>query len=290
MAAEGHTGQAPESVVLVGFDGSRDAAGAIAVGARVLPDVTARVVTVWAPPGADQVLRRRITRDARTLDELSTRIEQECAAAAEDVAADGAALARAAGWHAEPVAHRGFGDAGAVLARLAGEISAAAVVVGSRGLGGTAALLGSVSDLAVHHSPVPVLVVPPLLRGERAAATTGPVLVGHDGSPGAEHAHTTASALLPGREQIAVHVTGDRRAGASETGPPDAVTVSARGWGARAVADALEAQAVARDAGVVVIGSRGRTALREVLLGSTAMAVLHHVHRPVLVVPTPGDR
>ncbi|PVZ10201.1 nucleotide-binding universal stress UspA family protein [Actinomycetospora cinnamomea] len=280
------------SVVLVGFDGSREAAGAIAVGARVLPGVTARVVTVWAPPGADQVLRRRITRDARTLDELSARIEQECAAAAEDVAADGAALARAAGWRGEPATHRGFGDAGAVLARLAGEIPAAALVVGSRGLGGTAALLGSVSDLAVHHSPVPVLVVPPLLRGERAAAATGPVLVGHDGSAGAEHAQRTASALLPGREQIAVHVTDDRRAGAeaAEPGPPDAVTVSARGWGARAIADALDAEAAARDAGVVVVGSRGRTALREVLLGSTAMAVLHRVHRPILVVPTPAER
>ncbi|MDD7938472.1 universal stress protein [Actinomycetospora lutea] len=280
---EGRSGQAAGAVILVGFDGSREASGAIAVGARVLPEVAARVVTVWAPPGTDPVLRRRITRRARTLDELGTWIEHECAAAAEDVAADGAALARAAGWRAEPLAHRGHGDPGAVLARLAGELPAAAVVVGSRGLGGAAALLGSVSDLAVHHSPVPVLVVPPLLHAERAAAATGPVLVGHDGSAGAEHARVTAGALLPGRAQVVVHVGAG--SGVAEAGPPDAVAVTGHGRGARAIAAALDAEAVARDAGVVVVGTRGRTALREVVLGSAAMAVLHHVHRPVLVVP-----
>jgi nucleotide-binding universal stress UspA family protein len=287
VAAGEQGGQASGAVVLVGYDGSREASAAIAVGARLLPDVAVRVVNVWAPPGADQALRRRITRRARTVDELSALIEQECAAAAEDVAADGAALARAAGWRAEPAAHRGYGDAGAVLARLAGEVPATVLVVGSRGLGGAAALLGSVSDLAVHHSPAPVLVVPPLLRGERDAAAAGPVLVAHDGSAGAEHAHATARALVPGREQVVVHVTGDR---VSEPGPPDAVTVSAQGRGARAIATALDAEAAARDAGVVVVGSRGRTALREMLLGSTAMAVLHHVHRPVLVVPSAEGR
>ena len=70
-----------------------------------------------------------------------------------------------------------------------------------------------------------------------------------------------------------------------EAGPPDARTLTAHGRGARGIAAALDAEAAARDAGVVVVGSRGRTALREVRLGSTAMAVLHHVHRPVLVVP-----
>ena len=53
----------------------------------------------------------------------------------------------------------------------------------------------------------------------------------------------------------------------------------------RAVADALAGYASTRSAALVVVGSRGRSATRELLLGSVAMATLHHAHRPVLVVP-----
>ena len=35
----------------------------------------------------------------------------------------------------------------------------------------------------------------------------------------------------------------------------------------------------------MVVGSRGRTAVRKILLGSVAMATLHRAHRPVHVVP-----
>jgi len=36
---------------------------------------------------------------------------------------------------------------------------------------------------------------------------------------------------------------------------------------------------------MLVVGSRGRSAIREILLGSVAMATLHHAYRPVMVVP-----
>ncbi|HEX6533949.1 MAG TPA: universal stress protein, partial [Gemmatimonadaceae bacterium] len=57
---------------------------------------------------------------------------------------------------------------------------------------------------------------------------------------------------------------------------------------ARAVADALAESAAAEGAAVIVVGSRGRSAQLEMLLGSVAMAVLHRAHRPVLVVPSRG--
>ena len=38
------------------------------------------------------------------------------------------------------------------------------------------------------------------------------------------------------------------------------------------------------DAAVLVVGSRGRSAIREVLLGSVARTAVHRTHRPVLVV------
>ncbi|MDD7968426.1 universal stress protein [Actinomycetospora lemnae] len=273
-------------LVLVGFDGSRDAARAIATAALLLPQMAARVVTVWAPVSPDPVLRHRVTRLAHTLDRLGVLMEQESAADAQQTAAAGAALARAAGWSSEPATHRAHADPGAVLAGIAGDLHPRALVVGSRGLGGTAAIMGSVSDLAVHHSPVPVLVVPPLLSHERAAAATGPVVVGHDGSPGAEHARTVAAALLPHRDQVLAHVHAGSTTEPAGDVPAGAIDLRAHGWGARAVANALDTAAADRDAAVVVVGSRGRSALREMVLGSTAMAVLHHVHRPILVVPS----
>lgn len=59
------------------------------------------------------------------------------------------------------------GEPGPAICRLASELSAAAIVIGSRGRGGLKrALLGSVSDHVVRHAPCPVLVT-----GETAAVT-----------------------------------------------------------------------------------------------------------------------
>jgi nucleotide-binding universal stress UspA family protein len=276
--------------VLLGYDGSPDAANALEIGARLLPGFAAHVVHLWAPPFASADLRRRLLRVAASLDELSALLEREGAAEAERIVADGVALAHAAGWQAEPLTHRGYGDAGLELARLAEKLRPAAVVVGSRGLSGARAVLGSVSDMATHHSPAPVLIVPhPLLAEERQAVRAGPVVVGYDESDGAHGALAAATSLFPGRELIAVTVPDEDLSGrgaeatAGETvvldvGPP------ARGPGA--VAEALAGFAAERKAALIVVGSRGRSAWRRIMLGSVATAVLHHAERPVLTVPS----
>ena len=55
----------------------------------------------------------------------------------------------------------------------------------------------------------------------------------------------------------------------------------------RTIVDAADAY----DAGIVVLGSHGRTGLGFVLMGSVASAVAQHTKRPVLIVhPEPAER
>jgi nucleotide-binding universal stress UspA family protein len=285
--------------LLVGFDGSHGAATAIAVAGQLLPGRHVRVAHLWTSPAAGSHLHRRLAARAWTNDDLDRLVRREAAAAAKDVAAGGVALAEAAGWSAEPLVQGIHGEAGVVLTELAAELRPTAIVLGSRGIGGLRGMLGSVSAQAVRHSPVPVLVVPPLLDEERAGAGRGPVIAAHDGSVGAERARAVAVELFPGREHVVTHVETpavgwssshaddgpEPQSGDGPEPPPEAMRLVAAGWGPRAVADALSKEAAIRGAGVIVIGSRGRSMLRETLLGSHAKAVLQHGHRAVLVVP-----
>jgi nucleotide-binding universal stress UspA family protein len=137
-------------------------------------------------------------------------------------------------------------------------------------------------------------VVPyPLLAEERAAAAAGPVMVAHDASSCAQRALATAAALFPGRALIVATVgSSSIEPGLlAEAGTDDVETLPLAPHGAaespRAVADALAAAAAERDAAVIVVGSRGQSARREILLGSVATATVRHAQRPVLVVPDP---
>jgi len=278
----------PAHTVLVGYDGSPDAAVAIEIGARLLPGCRAHVAHLWSPPFAASELRARLIQRAGTVREMIEMLEREALAEAERVAADGVTLARGAGWDAEPLVRRVYGAEGLELAALAEEMEPDALLVGSRGLTGVRAVLGSVSDEAVHASPVPVIVVPRLvLTPEREAAATGPIVVGDDGSDGAARAVEGVRELFGDREVVRVRVTafddGDDVAPGTVMVPP--VGVSASG---RAVADALVRQARASGAAAIAVGSRGRSAVKEIMLGSAAMAVLHHTDRPVVVVPSRG--
>ena len=276
---------APSLRVLVGYDGSPSAVNAIEAAARLLPSASAIVVHLWEPPFGSPELRRRLAGRAGDLEALGNLLEEEGRAEAQRMARNGVALARAAGWQAEELVHRAYGGDGYQVARLAEQHAVDVVVVGSRGLGRMEALLGTVSDQVVHMSPVPVLVVPhPLTTKEWAAADAGPVLVATDGSPGAQRAAAAAAQLLPARKLVLLAV--EDGGGAGEL-PKGTVTVpsSGRRGSARATADTLTEAAAQRGAGVLVVGSRGRSSSRELLLGSVARAVLHCAHCPVLVVP-----
>ncbi|HET6504365.1 MAG TPA: universal stress protein [Amycolatopsis sp.] len=184
------------------------------------------------------------------------------------------------------------------------------VVLGSRGLGGFEGMLvGSVPAGVSAHGHCPVVVV----RGrtpEDPPPRTGPVVVGVDGSPVSDSAVEFAfdAASLRGVPLVAVHTWTDMSAGETWSVLPfdidyEAVAEDERrllaerlaGWHEkypdvevrqrvlrdRPVHGLLEAAA---DARLVVVGSRGRTALKGVGLGSTSQALLHHSACPVAVV------
>ncbi|MFI7602419.1 universal stress protein [Actinoplanes sp. NPDC049681] len=287
------TGHAPR--LMIGFDGSPSAMGAIDAGAALFPGAHASVVHLWTPPFASDALRHRLWTGTGGVDPFVEAVEREGAREAERIARAGVVLARAAGWEAEPVVERGYGGDGVQFAELAEKLDAQLVLVGSRGLGGTRALLGSVSDMVVHYARRPVLVIPqPLLADEAAALTAGPIVTGWDGSADAHAALVAAGELFAGREIVPVGVEDGTGHGPQVGGR--AVTVLHREGllpgSARSTAAALCGYARTRRAAVVVVGSRGRSAVEEIVLGSVVMATLHHAYRPVLVVPrtTPRGR
>ncbi|MEU4673615.1 universal stress protein [Amycolatopsis sp. NPDC023774] len=201
---------------------------------------------------------------------------------------------------------------GSVVGVLLRESSDAEVVaLGSRGLGGfTGLLLGSTAAALAGRAPCPVVVV----RGRKpddAPPTTGPVLVGLDGSPDSNEALGYACDEATARRTglVAVRAWTEITSGGSprKTSPDDIAAgerrlvdeqlapwrekfpelpvdvVVAHGRPARTLLD--------RSAGaqLVVVGSRGRGGFTGMLLGSTSHALLVHSACPVAVV-RPGSR
>jgi nucleotide-binding universal stress UspA family protein len=145
--------------VLLAYDGSDHAKVAIERAGAVLQHGPAVVANAWtsfegAAPAALLALPGDMVREgAQALDDAGRET-------AEALAAEGAELARAAGFDAEPRAVRSSGPYFAALLDVADELDARAIVAGSRGRSRiAAAVLGSVSTGLLHHTSRPVLVV-----------------------------------------------------------------------------------------------------------------------------------
>ena len=152
-------GAMSQGPVLIAYDGSDNAKAAIERAGAVLQHGPAVVATAWtsfedAAPAALLALPGDMVREGtQTLDEANRET-------AEELAAEGAELARAAGFDAEPRAARSKGPFFAALIHLADELDASAIVAGSRGRSALrAAVLGSVSTGLLHHTHRPVLIV-----------------------------------------------------------------------------------------------------------------------------------
>jgi len=278
---------------LVGFDGSIAAAAAVEAAALLLPDVHGWITYLWVPPFTGDRVGRRLREQYGNVDDLIEAVEREGAFEAQRIMAMGVGLARAAGWEAEPLLEQTYGAEGTALVQAAEKVEADVVILGSRGLGGTDAILGSVSDMVVHYCSRPVLVVPhPLLSTEFDSLAAGPVMVGWDGSAGAEAALAAAGRIFRGRDIVALSVE-DGADGPPPPAHPGVTHTHVRPTGGRrdrGVAASMAAAAADRGAAAIVVGSRGRSAAREIIVGSVAMSMLHNSHRPVMVVAGPSRK
>ncbi len=195
------------------------------------------------------------------------------------------------------------------IVRVAEEVGAGLVVIGSRGLGPVRrAVMGSVSLSVVHHSHCSVLVV----RG--GGDFPGRVLLAVDGSEqakaaaeaAAEISASTGSGLhvafvMPTTEHLYGHHLYSRevKQSAREQAEGDVKTfldeqvgwIEARGGKVEDTHMAVgrpdaEIVKLAEElgAGLTVVGSRGLGGVRRALVGSVSDSVVRHAHGPVLVV------
>jgi nucleotide-binding universal stress UspA family protein len=150
----------------------------------------------------------------------------------------------------------------------------------------------------------------------------GPLLLCYDGSEDAKHAIKRAGALLRGTHALVLtvwqptHALGSFAwAGASagmvdfleldRAAAEDAGNVAHDGvriaQAAARKAEAVDVEAAGpvwktiveiadqHDAATIVMGSRGLTSLRSMLLGSVSSAVVHHADRPTLIIHRPRE-
>jgi nucleotide-binding universal stress UspA family protein len=195
-------------------------------------------------------------------------------------------------------------EGGAAATLIAESPDAEATVVGSRGLGGFAELmLGSVSAQVAAHGEGVVVVVRP------GGGSGAHVLVGIDGSKFSQVAvdYAATEALALGVPLVVAHVYWEEPWGFGKEPETDPAVTAAH------EAAAIVEQAVkpwrdkhpelpievrtrhsinpehslleeSEQAGLTVIGSRGRGGFAGLLMGSVSRALVHHAHGPVAVV------
>jgi nucleotide-binding universal stress UspA family protein len=211
------------------------------------------------------------------------------------------------------MAHAAVGRPDAEIVRIAEEIGADVVIVGSRGLGPLRrALMGSVSNSVVRHAHSSVLVVRG--KGEEESKLPGKILLALDGSKEAGAAEQIAAEIssATGSE---LHLVRDLDTEASRPYPgpefwegfEEDLERSKRNVKTflEEHANRLEAEGVKvgdvhlafgeadreivriaeeMRADLIVVGSRGLGGIRRALIGSVSDSVVRHAHCPVLVV------
>ena len=149
--------------VVVAFDGSPESEAAVRAAAELFGGHTLVVVTVWEPglalamaPPTDGLSGLSYSAPSPETMAMVDDAEHDRAA---HTAEAGAELARGLGATVEPHPVAEELDVAETIAGVAEHRDAAALVVGSRGLGRVRSLLGSTSQGLLHHTKRPVVVV-----------------------------------------------------------------------------------------------------------------------------------
>jgi len=290
--------------IVIGYDGSDGADRAVELAASLPWEQGTAVHVVTATPAVAEVRATWGVLALRDDQELEAEIEVAMAEALEPPTA----RLRAAGLDAQSAARAG--RPAAVLEGVAREVGADWVVVGSRGLGNIAShIVGSVSMETLDRSPCPTIIA-------RATAISS-VLLATDGSDDARAAEaalarlplhpTTSVKVVSVVDQLRPWMTGvapgwHQRVVATqmeydaeqrrlhETIVAESVERLHR-QGLDVSGEMLEGPAAAvvvtaaekAHADLVVLGSRGRTGLSRLVLGSVSRHVAHHSAASVLV-------
>ncbi|MDW5596788.1 universal stress protein [Conexibacter stalactiti] len=194
------------------------------------------------------------------------------------------------------------------LHRLAEELEAEAIVVGTSHRGALGRVwAGSATEQVLHGAPVPVAVAPvDYAKREESERTLRRVGVAYDGSPESKHALGRAIALAQAagaqvvpisvvdlrtpttiaygyekyvdavRELVALEL---REAGETVAGAADVDLVEREGEPARELAEA------SKTVDLLVAGSRGYGPLKRVLLGSVSSRLVREAEGPLLLLP-----
>jgi nucleotide-binding universal stress UspA family protein len=278
-------GAAP--LVVVGVDGSSDAADALSTAARAAERIGGRlrVVSTWTSP----------TTWGRPSPVIDGMPDLEIAQAA--------AIRSGLGDLDLPV-ERIVRDGWAGPALVQESHGAELLVVGRRGHGGfPGLLLGSVSMHCVAHATCPVLVVPP--DGMPPSSGTARIVVGVDGSHGSQLAlrlALRAADLVDARLDVVTVWTYPQQRIEPYPVPRAEMEEQARERQREAIAKAIGARLPARilqhvveghpagalleesvDADLLVVGSRGRGEISGTIFGSVSLACAEHARVPVLV-------
>lgn len=149
---------ARSSPVLLCWDGSAGARHALEEAAAAFGGGPALVLSVWEALDSVAVPALGL---AGMVDAGLQKLNEESAGAAEDLAAKGVVEAREAGFDAQPLPLRADRRVWRAILEAARVHDARAIVIGSRGLSGVTAMLGSVAYRVAHHADRPVFLVPP---------------------------------------------------------------------------------------------------------------------------------